>query len=101
MLRDLSFSETQFLVIVFGVIFGIALLITISRWYYSGKFNHLSKRKKEKTILTARNKYQEVDVFKNSNRYLGIGLVAALIFTVAAFNWTSVEKQKTDTSYTL
>ena len=42
--------------------------------------------------LQARNKYPDVDAFKQSGTFFNFGLLAALVLTILAFSWTTYEE---------
>lgn len=95
-MTNFSFTSGQLLV---GIALGMAIIFVIIlsfRWYYRRQSNSdLSAKyanKKWRSPLTARNKYPDVDVFKLSPIFLRVGLVASLLLTLAAFNWTQYQK---------
>ncbi|HKK77727.1 MAG TPA: energy transducer TonB [Saprospiraceae bacterium] len=92
MMTNLSFTSNQ---LVLGIVLGMATIFAIIfafKWYYRHQSNsNLTTKyadKKWRSPLTARNKYPDVDVFKLSPVFLRLGLISALLLTIAAFNWT-------------
>jgi len=51
--------------------------------------------------LVGRNKYPQLDVFKSSGTYFGVGVVSALFITLLAFNWTQFEDEVFVPEYSL
>jgi protein TonB len=96
MMTNFSFTSNQLLL---GIALGMATIFAIIfafRWYYRRQSNaNLTAKyanKKWHSPLTARNKYPDVDVFKLSPVFLRLGLISALLLTIAAFNWTQYHK---------
>lgn len=92
MMINYSFTSDQLLL---GIALGIAAILTIIfvfKWYYrrqsGADLTTKYANKKWASPLTARNKYPDVDVFRLSPVFLRLGLISALLLTIAAFNWT-------------
>ena len=80
-------------------IVGLALLLLgmvfLFKLYYKKQASaNLSEKhaNDKRHTFKARNKYPEVDVFALSPTFFRLGLIAALLLTLAAFNWTQYSK---------
>lgn len=91
MLTNFAFTSNQLMLGIVAlalILFGMVFLFKL--YYKKQADTDLSKKHandKRKTF-TKRNKYPEVDVFALSPTFFRLGLIAALLLTLGAFNWT-------------
>lgn len=69
--------------------------------YYRFKYSRFKKNESQKVdlvnsidIISHRTKYQEIDVFRNSNSFLNYGFFIATLLSLAAISWTTFEKNR-------
>jgi protein TonB len=89
-------SGTELLWAVSIGVFSIAMLIIFGRLLIAKRAKNLVEKHGTSNLdapLSARNKYPEVDVLRNSSLFMRIGLVVALGLIIAAFSWTTYEKK--------
>lgn len=91
-MTNFVFTSNQLVMAIVSGMVLLFVLILACKWYYRRQsLSNLSAKyvgKQWPSPLTARNKYPDVDVFKWSPVFLRLGLVLALLLTIAAFNWT-------------
>ncbi|MCB9082428.1 MAG: energy transducer TonB [Lewinellaceae bacterium] len=103
LLTNLTFSSSQLLLALATLVVVVLAIIYFGRRHFS-KVSNLDLTTKYKgkhwaSPLTARNKYPDVDVFKMQPYFFRLGLIGALALTLAAFNWTSMEKKQKAENY--
>ncbi|MDX1666394.1 MAG: energy transducer TonB, partial [Saprospiraceae bacterium] len=94
---NLTFSSSEILIAVAVIMVTILAIIFVGRMYFAGKaksdLTEKYRNKDRKSLLEARNKYPEVDVFRSSNTFMRLGLIFSFALIVVAFNWTTFEKK--------
>ncbi len=96
MLDSITFTSSQLLGILTGIIGLVLAVIIIGRYRLGRQLNQDLKARhaNERTSrIQSRNKYAEVDVLHNSGVFFKLGLVIALGLTVLAVNWTTYEEK--------
>ena len=95
-MSNLAFTGTQVLIglILLAVVI-IGLILFLRNRFNSTSESDLEtyRNKERKSPLEARNKYPEMNPFRFSRSFLYLGLAAALLTTVLAFNWTTYEEE--------
>lgn len=79
---------------------GIVLLTFGVIAYFRYRFRHIDRyqlnlkhsQDKSRNLLSGRNKFPEVDIFRYSHIFLRFGMVASLFVIVAALNWTTYDQ---------
>ncbi len=92
----LSFTNTEFLLLIGGVFAAIGLLIFFARRNFHAQANRNLTGKysayRNEGVWDVTNKYPEVDVFQWSGMFFRISLVAVLVVVIGAFNLTTIER---------
>ncbi len=97
MISNIEFTSNTFLIISSLLVLAFAGLIFLLRWRLAkNSESHLTEKYKDhkwSSPLEARNKYPEVNVFRFRSSFILLGLLTSLAIMVAAFNWTTYEKE--------
>ncbi len=99
---DIELSGSQVLLTYLVIAIAIIVLIVVMRRMFGSKENLREKYKDSAAAnFMSRVKYPDVDAFRHSGTFFGLGLATALAFIVAGFAWTDYEKQIDVSQYSL
>ncbi len=102
---NFELTGMQVLGIFLGLVALIIALIFIVKNVLKSKDSEALKEEfvsmKKNSPLEGRNKYPQLDVFKNSSTFFGVGMVSALLLIFLAFNWTQFEEEVEVPEYSL
>ncbi len=95
-MKVLELSGSQVMWALLIVFLGVSAVIFFYRNYLNKmrktNLKEVHDSSKDASPLTARTKYPELDVFRYSGTFLGMGLITALLFAIIAFSYTQFEK---------